>query len=57
LRAYRERRSSGVLDEPATAAALSGFLRRAVDCGAATEAEVTGLAGDPLDELSSEAPR
>jgi citrate lyase beta subunit len=57
LRAYRERRSSGVLDEPATAAALSGFLRRAVDCGAATEAEVTGLAGGPLDELSSEAPR
>jgi citrate lyase beta subunit len=48
LRAYREHRSTGVLDEPATAAALSDFLRRAVHCGAATAAEVTALAGGPL---------
>jgi hypothetical protein len=48
LRAYREHRSTGVLDEPATATALSDFLRRAVHCGAATSAEVTALAGGPL---------
>ncbi|MEH1128288.1 DUF6986 family protein [Micromonospora sp. CPCC 206061] len=34
LTAYRERRASGVLDEPATARALAGFLRRGLDCGA-----------------------
>lgn len=48
LRAYRERRSAGVLDEPATAAALTGFLLRAVHCGAATAGEVTALAGGPV---------
>jgi citrate lyase beta subunit len=45
LRAYRESRSTGVLDEPATAAALTGFLRRAVHCGAVTDSEI-GLALD-----------
>jgi citrate lyase beta subunit len=34
LRAYLDRRAGGVLDEPATASALAGFLRRGVDCGA-----------------------
>ncbi|MDT4978047.1 MAG: hypothetical protein QOG98_3805, partial [Pseudonocardiales bacterium] len=34
LRAYRERQSSGILDEPATARALADFLQRGVDCGA-----------------------
>jgi citrate lyase beta subunit len=34
LRAYRERRSTGILDEPATARALENFLQRAVACGA-----------------------
>ncbi|MFI6761984.1 DUF6986 family protein [Micromonospora sp. NPDC050417] len=34
LRAYLERRSTGVLDEPATARALAGFLLRGLDCGA-----------------------
>jgi citrate lyase beta subunit len=43
LRAYRERRSDGILDEPATEAALVGFLRRAVDCGAAGPDEVAAL--------------
>jgi citrate lyase beta subunit len=38
----------GVLDEPATIRALLGQLRRAVDCGAADEAEVADRAGlDP----------
>jgi citrate lyase beta subunit len=34
LRAYRARESSGVLDEPATARALTDFLQRGVECGA-----------------------
>jgi citrate lyase beta subunit len=34
LQAYRARRSGGVLDEPATARALTDFLRRGIDCGA-----------------------
>jgi citrate lyase beta subunit len=39
LRAYRERQSVGVLDEPATARALVDFLRRGIDCGALDPAE------------------
>ena len=34
LRDYLDRRSGGILDEPATARALAGFLRRGLDCGA-----------------------
>jgi citrate lyase beta subunit len=34
LSAYLRRRSTGVLDEPATARALAGFLLRGLDCGA-----------------------
>jgi citrate lyase beta subunit len=34
LSAYLERRSTGVLDEPATARALGRFLLRGLDCGA-----------------------
>jgi citrate lyase beta subunit len=45
LRAYAERTAGGVLDEPATAQALAGFLARGLDCGALTEAEVTGHTG------------
>ena len=39
LRAYLERRSTGVLDEPATARALAGFLLRGLDCGALDDDE------------------
>jgi citrate lyase beta subunit len=52
LRDYRQRRSLGVLDEPATAKALAGFLHRAVDCGAAAMGEVATLAGVTPAELS-----
>ena len=45
LRADVERVGGGVLDEPATAQALAGFLARGLDCGALTEAEVTGRTG------------
>jgi hypothetical protein len=55
LRAYVERTESGFLDEPATARALAGFLRRGVHCGAVTPDEVerlTGAAAATLDELA-----
>jgi citrate lyase beta subunit len=40
LTAYRAGVSGGVLDEPATAKALSGYLRRGLDCGAVDLVEV-----------------
>ena len=45
LAAYLDRVDGGVLDEPATARALAGFLLRGVRCGAVTEAEATALTG------------
>ncbi len=40
LGAYLDRRSAGILDEPATARALAGFLLRGLDCGAVDADEV-----------------
>ncbi|ANZ38321.1 aldolase [Lentzea guizhouensis] len=48
LKDYVERVSGGVLDEPATAQALSSFFLRAVDCGALDPVEVQAATG--LDE-------
>lgn len=45
LRAYRERRDAGFLDEPATAVALAGQLLRGLECGALDDAEVGAAAG------------
>ncbi|GGP47110.1 DUF6986 family protein [Streptomyces abikoensis] len=45
LVAYTRRAGGDVLDEPATARALSGHLLRGLDCGAVDTAEVTGLTG------------
>jgi hypothetical protein len=45
----------GVLDEPATAGALAGFLRRGVDCGAVDPAEIedrVGVTTTVLDDLA-----
>ncbi|HEX6234764.1 MAG TPA: aldolase/citrate lyase family protein [Jiangellaceae bacterium] len=42
LTAYAARRDSGVLDEPATARALAGFLVRGLECGAITEDDLHG---------------
>jgi len=59
LRAYVERTDSGYLDEPATAVALAGFILRAVDCGAADQAEISkavGLERDRLNILARRAP-
>ncbi|MFG1919677.1 DUF6986 family protein [Micromonospora sp. NPDC048898] len=41
LSAYLTRRSEGVLEEPATARALAGHLRRGLDCGAFDPDEVS----------------
>ncbi|WP_410624281.1 DUF6986 family protein [Amycolatopsis sp. cmx-8-4] len=40
LRAYAEKTSGGVLDEPATAQALAVYLLRGLDCGALDEPEL-----------------
>jgi hypothetical protein len=37
---YLSRRSAGILDEPATARAMAGFLLRGLDCGALDADEV-----------------
>jgi citrate lyase beta subunit len=55
LRNYLEQTGSNVMDEPATARALSDFVVRGVDCGAVTAAEVqaaTGLDGAQLAALA-----
>jgi citrate lyase beta subunit len=56
LRSYLERsagRPGRVLEEPATARALAGFLARGLDCGAVTEAELTELTGLGRPELDA----
>ncbi len=45
LRAYLNKQSGGVVDEPATAQALAAFLMRGVHCGAIDDAEVAEQAG------------
>jgi citrate lyase beta subunit len=52
LKAYVDGGSSGFLDEPATAAAMAGFLLRAVECGATDEAELDKLVGVDRDRLA-----
>jgi citrate lyase beta subunit len=55
LRNYVEQTSSSVMDEPATARALSDFIVRGVDCGALTPTEVeaaTGLDAATLTALA-----
>ncbi|MFF7656483.1 DUF6986 family protein [Streptomyces sp. NPDC007983] len=60
LAAYVNRTGGDVMDEPATAKALSGHLLRGLDCGAVDAAEVgqlTGLSRAELDALAGRAPR
>jgi citrate lyase beta subunit len=45
LKNYVGQVDSGVMDEPATARALSDFIVRGLDCGATDAAEVKGLTG------------
>jgi citrate lyase beta subunit len=54
LRAYRGGARGGLLEEPATVRALSGYLARGLDCGAVSGpelAELTGLDRAGLDAL------
>ena len=51
LRGYLDRQSGGVLDEPATAFALAGFLLRGLDCGALEADEVAAAGGPDGDTL------
>jgi citrate lyase beta subunit len=45
--------TGGRLEEPATAMALAGFLRRAVDCGAVSPAELTERTGLTEGQLAA----
>lgn len=52
LRAYLGGGDSGFLDEPATAAALAGFVLRGVECGAVDQSEVERLVDVDRTRLS-----
>ncbi|GAA4998923.1 DUF6986 family protein [Kitasatospora paranensis] len=55
LAAYVAKAGGDVMDEPATARALSGYLLRGLDCGAVDPVEVTALTGldrERLNELA-----
>ncbi|MEW1552028.1 DUF6986 family protein [Streptomyces tsukubensis] len=56
LAAYANRTAGDVMDEPATARALSGYLLRGLDCGALDPDEVAGLTGLSRTDLESFAP-
>ncbi|WP_109472670.1 DUF6986 family protein [Ornithinimicrobium cavernae] len=51
LRTYVGREDSSILDEPATARALSDFVVRGIDCGALDRAEVVGATGLSTETL------
>lgn len=53
LAAYVSKAGGDVMDEPATAKALSGYLLRGLDCGALDGDEVTRLTGLTRTELES----
>ena len=51
LRDYLKRHSAGVLDEPATARALAGYLLRGIDAGALDHDQVAAAAGAGVEQL------
>ncbi|WP_442940213.1 DUF6986 family protein [Nocardioides sp. B-3] len=57
LRAYVHGGDSGYLDEPATAAALAGFVLRGLECGAVTPAEIDELIKVEVADLARLAKR
>jgi citrate lyase beta subunit len=57
LRAYVHGGDSGFLDEPATAAAMAGFLLRGLECGALDAAELDKVVGVDPDTLAALARR
>ena len=52
LRAYVHGGQSGFLDEPATAAAMAGYLLRGLECGAVDGSELDELVGVSPDALA-----
>jgi HpcH/HpaI aldolase/citrate lyase family len=52
LRAYVHGGQSGFLDEPATAAAMAGYLLRGLECGAVDASELDQLVGVDPDVLA-----
>ncbi len=57
LAAYVAKAGGDVMDEPATAKALSGYLLRGLDCGAVDPVEVTELTGLDRKQLDALAGR
>ncbi len=57
LRIYLDGADSGIVDEPATAQALSSAILRGVDCGAISADEATGEVGSDLATLAALARR
>ncbi|MYS21045.1 Citrate lyase beta subunit [Streptomyces sp. DvalAA-14] len=57
LAAYTAKAGGAVMDEPATARALSGYLLRGLDCGAVDSSEVADRTGLTLAELDALAGR
>ncbi|MQS12318.1 aldolase [Streptomyces kaniharaensis] len=57
LAAYVTKAGGDVMDEPATARALSGYVLRGLDCGAVDPAEVTALTGLDRGQLDALAGR
>jgi hypothetical protein len=57
LRAYVHGGTSGFLDEPATAAAMAGYLLRGLECGAVDASELDELVGVDPDALAALAKR
>ncbi|MFI0505403.1 DUF6986 family protein [Streptomyces albogriseolus] len=53
LARYAERTGGDVMDEPATAKALAGYLLRGLDCGALDDAEVSRATGLERAELEA----
>jgi len=51
LRSYVAREETSILDEPATARALSDFVVRGIDCGALDEVEVVAATGLQTETL------
>jgi len=57
LRDYLGRQSSGIIDEPATARALAGFLLRGHECGAISSGDLRAATGLDLANIRKHAGR
>jgi len=57
LRDYLARQSTGIIDEPATARALAGFMLRGHECGAVSSGELRSATGLDLANIRKHAGR